>query len=145
VVPVLGVALAYGRIGDPAHEMTVSSPMDALRLLLMRSAAVTGVATILASVVDVANGALDGVGAWLIPTLALTAAALALGTGMRLWLACACAIAAWVFLLSFVASRSQGSIDPAFEAVPQLIFALVTLVALVVVTEAGDRYRRGEK
>src|SRR5690606_32652397 len=146
VVPVLGVAFAYGRIGDPAHEIMASSPMDQLRLVLLRSSAVTAAAIVLATVVDVANGVFDGVGVWLVPTLALTAGALALGTRMRLWLACVSVIGVWVLLLSVVASRNQGSIDPAFEAIPQLVFAAVTAVALLVMSGGrADGYRRGEK
>jgi hypothetical protein len=146
VVPVLGVAFAYGRIGDPAHEIMASSPMDQLRLVLLRSSAVTAVALVIATAVDVANGVFDGVGVWLVPTLALTATALALGTRMRLWLACASVVGLWVLLLSVVASRNQGSIDPAFDPIPQLVFAVLTVVALVSMTGGrADRYRRGEK
>ena len=38
MLPVAGVAAAYGRDADPAHEIAVASPYSMLRLLLLRSA-----------------------------------------------------------------------------------------------------------
>ncbi|MGC2239457.1 MAG: zf-HC2 domain-containing protein, partial [Acidimicrobiia bacterium] len=40
VVPVMGVAFAYGRLVDPAFELTMSAPIDSLRLLLLRASIV---------------------------------------------------------------------------------------------------------
>ncbi len=44
VLPVAGVAFSYGRRVDPAHELTLATPIDALRLLLLRAASVLVVA-----------------------------------------------------------------------------------------------------
>ncbi|GGZ31076.1 hypothetical protein GCM10010387_26050 [Streptomyces inusitatus] len=86
-LPLTGVAMSYGRYADPLHEIAASTPSGGLRLLLTRTAAVT-----LVSVpVLAAAGALlpppatevlkvPGPAAWLLPSLALTLAALALGS-----------------------------------------------------------------
>jgi hypothetical protein len=71
LVPLAGVAAAYGREVDPIHELGVASPYPQLRLLLLRTAAVLVVSV----PVTVAAGlALDPwwvAVAWLLPGLAL--------------------------------------------------------------------------
>ncbi len=44
LLPLAGVALAYGPALDPTHEMTVVSPMHGFRLLMIRTVAVLAVA-----------------------------------------------------------------------------------------------------
>lgn len=83
VLPLVGVAVSYGRHADPMYEIGVATPSGGLRLLLTRAAAVLGVCV----PVLTAAGALlppvtgvPGAAAWLLPGLALTLAALALGS-----------------------------------------------------------------
>lgn len=77
VAPLLGVAAAWSRGLDPAHELVVASPRAGLDLVLRRTVAV------LAVVIPALAGAGWLVGAsparWLLPCLAFTAGALALG------------------------------------------------------------------
>jgi hypothetical protein len=40
LVPLVGVAVAYGPEADPAHELTATAPYSGLRLVLLRTAAV---------------------------------------------------------------------------------------------------------
>jgi hypothetical protein len=83
-LPPVGVALAYGRYGDPAHELAASTPSGGLRLLLTRTGAVLAVCVPL---LTATGGVLAGTGAavaWLLPGLVLTAATLALGS----WTGC---------------------------------------------------------
>ncbi|WP_431967395.1 zf-HC2 domain-containing protein [Actinacidiphila sp. bgisy160] len=83
-LPPVGVALAYGRYGDPAHELAASTPSGGLRLLLTRTGAVLAVCVPL---LTAAGGVLAGTGAavaWLLPGLVLTGATLALGS----WTGC---------------------------------------------------------
>ncbi|HEU5241489.1 MAG TPA: hypothetical protein VFU25_05705, partial [Ornithinibacter sp.] len=79
MLPVAGVAAAYGRDADPAHEIAVASPYSMLRLMLLRALTVV-VATIgltlLAGLLLVDEGA--AAAAWLLPAAALTTATLLL-------------------------------------------------------------------
>lgn len=73
LVPMAGVAAAYGREVDPIHELGVASPYPQLRLLLLRTAAVLVLSL---PVTVVAGLALDPwwvAVAWLMPGLALVA------------------------------------------------------------------------
>ncbi|GLF94618.1 zf-HC2 domain-containing protein [Streptomyces yaizuensis] len=86
VVPLLGVALSYGRRADPLHEIIASTPSGGLRLLLTRTAVVllAGVVLLAAAgtLLPPATGlpGVPGPASWLLPGLALTLAALALGS-----------------------------------------------------------------
>ncbi|MCX4713797.1 zf-HC2 domain-containing protein [Streptomyces griseus] len=77
VLPLAGVAAAWSRGLDPAFELTAVTPRAGLSLLLRRTA------TVLAVILPVhlVAGLLTGVALaqWLLPSLALTATALALG------------------------------------------------------------------
>ncbi|MEU3055637.1 zf-HC2 domain-containing protein [Streptomyces griseus] len=77
VLPLAGVAAAWSRGLDPAFELAAVTPRAGLSLLLRRTA------TVLAVVLPVhlVAGLLTGVALaqWLLPSLALTATALALG------------------------------------------------------------------
>ena len=46
VLPVAGVAAAYGRWADPSHELATTAPFSGLRLLLLRTLAVLVVTTV---------------------------------------------------------------------------------------------------
>jgi hypothetical protein len=81
VLPVAGVAAAYGPWADPSHELATATPFSGLRLLLLRTLAVLMVTTIVTAI----GGALVPAGeisafAWALPALALTFASLALAT-----------------------------------------------------------------
>ncbi|MER6911652.1 zf-HC2 domain-containing protein [Streptomyces sp. NPDC000594] len=86
VMPLLGVALSYGRYADPLHEITASTPSGGLRLLLTRAAVVLLVSLPLTAAAGAllptlpADAAVPGPALWLLPGLALTLAALALGS-----------------------------------------------------------------
>ena len=81
LVPVAGVAVAFGPVADPAHEIAVASPFHGFRLLLIRTVAVvatsTGLALVMALLLPEAG--LMAV-AWIVPGLALAGVALAMST-----------------------------------------------------------------
>ncbi|MBB6119651.1 zf-HC2 domain-containing protein [Nocardiopsis algeriensis] len=87
VVPLLGVALAYGRGVDPAHTLTSVTPLAGQRLLFLRTCAVlvpaltlcTAVALLLPGTTAPWTAAL-----WLLPALTLVAGSLVLGRWMHL-------------------------------------------------------------
>ncbi|MEV7653027.1 zf-HC2 domain-containing protein [Streptomyces anulatus] len=93
VLPLAGVAAAWSRGLDPAFELTAVTPRAGLSLLLRRTL------TVLAVVLPVhlVAGLLTGVALaqWLLPSLALTATALALGSVIGVGRATAALGALW--------------------------------------------------
>ena len=81
LLPLAGVAGAYGRSMDPAAEISTASPASGLHLVLVRAGAVlttTVGLTLLAALAVPFDGV--GAAAWLLPALGLTVTALAAGT-----------------------------------------------------------------
>lgn len=77
VMPLLGVAAAWSRGLDPAHELVVASPRAGLDLVLRRAVAVLAVVIPALGVAGWLVGASPA--RWLLPCLAFTVGALALG------------------------------------------------------------------
>jgi Putative zinc-finger len=84
LVPVVGVALAYGPDVDPAYEVALAAPYPAARLVLLRTA------TVLTTSLPLVVGAsllVQGLGrmafAWLLPALAFSLLVLAASTRFR--------------------------------------------------------------
>ncbi|MFF0309494.1 zf-HC2 domain-containing protein [Streptosporangium sp. NPDC004379] len=99
VLPLLGIAFAYGPRVDPVHEAQAATPLSGPRLFLLRAVAVlavafalTGVAALLLPRPSVPGG--SGA-AWLLPALALSLAALVLSTRVSPLVAAAALAAAW--------------------------------------------------
>lgn len=83
LLPVAGVAAAYGADVDPTHELTLSAPYSKLRLLMLRTAAVVLTCvplTVLAAVPI--KGPWWVAVAWLVPAAAFVALTLAATTFM---------------------------------------------------------------
>jgi hypothetical protein len=83
LLPLAGVAAAYGPGVDPTYEIGLVAPLRSFRLLLIRAVAVLASTTSLALL---ASLALPSVGwasaAWLLPSLGLVTASLALSSVM---------------------------------------------------------------
>ncbi|MEP7018545.1 MAG: zf-HC2 domain-containing protein [Actinomycetota bacterium] len=84
LVPVAGVAFAYGPDVDPSYEVSVAVPYSAARLLLLRTAAVlaTSLPLVLMAALLVPGLSWTAV-SWLLPALAFTAVILAVSTWTR--------------------------------------------------------------
>jgi len=128
LMPMAGVALAYGPMSDPAHEMVAATPYSPLRLLALRTAFV--VATTLAPAA-LAGLFLPGspylAVVWLLPALALTVGTVALSTRVAPHLAAAALAVAWLTVsLRALAPRR----DPLLAtSSPVLLVCTVVLVA----------------
>jgi len=131
LVPVAGVAFAYGPDVDPSYEVGVAVPYSAARLLLLRTAAVlaTSLPLVLAAALLVPGLSWTAV-TWLLPALAFTARTLAASTwtrptfaGVGLGIAWACAVGA--------AALGQ---DPYAVLAPSLllVYAVVGIAAVLV-------------
>ena len=137
VLPVAGVAVAYGREVDPTYDIGIAAPYSTFRLLLLRSSAVL-VTTLLLLAVAAVLLPLDGwlAAAWLLPSLALSAATLALSTRVEPAWGGGLVVAAWLLaVLSTV--RVTGSALAAFGSTGQLLCAVLLALSVAVLVHRG--------
>lgn len=140
LAPVAGVALAYGPEGDPSHEAVASTPYPAIRLVLLRSAAVLTTSVPLAGIAALALPAPWWVAAgWLVPALAFTAVVLALSTWLPAAVAATAVAVGWVGAVVAAAMTR----DPYVVVAPrlQVLYLVAGLVAGVVL---AARMRRSD-
>jgi hypothetical protein len=143
LVPLAGVAVAYGPGVDPTYEIGLAAPMRSYRLLLIRAVAVlatsialAGAAALLLPVVDWTSAA------WLIPSLALTAASLALSTSVRPVLAATSVAVAWIAVAVVVeaAARERYAV---FHLGGQIALLVVAVVGVAVIAARRDAFETG--
>ena len=143
LLPVAGVAAAFGPGVDPTYEVGLASPMRSFRLVVLRALAVLGTS---AAIAGVAALAIPDVGwtaaAWLLPSLALTAATLALSTSFRPQLAAAGVTAAWLAVAVTATVRTADRFA-AFRGSAQLAFAVVLVISCVVLVQRRRAFEGG--
>jgi hypothetical protein len=140
LLPVAGVAAAYGPGVDPAYELVLSSPLSGFRLVLLRAVAVLSTSIGVAGLAALGLSTLDWTAAaWVLPALALTGAALALSTLMSPERAGVVVTVAWVAVV-LAGWRSTGERLAAFHAGPQVAYALVALAAAALVAWRRDLF-----
>lgn len=131
VLPVAGVALAFGRRSDPLYEVALAAPYSSYRLLLLRSVAVVTATVLLAvPVAALLPGSPWLAVAWLLPAAALTTLTLAVSHRVDPVIASAGLSTVWVAvaLLGVLPGR-----DPllATRPVPQLACLLLAVAGAV--------------
>ncbi len=129
LLPLGGVAAAFGPGVDPTHEIGLSCPVRTSHLLLIRATAVLSATSFLSGLASLALPRLDWTAAaWLLPSLGLTIAALALATVVRpLW---AVGAVAFLWVTGVVASEILSRVpDAAFRGPGQAAFFAVVVVA----------------
>lgn len=139
LIPVAGVALAYGPDADEAHETAAPTPYSALRLVLLRTVAVmaTTLPATLAAGALVPGGHLLTV-AWLAPAVAAVAATLALSTWMRVtWAAIGVAVG-WCVLTAALAGPALSTPTLALSAALLPAYAVLALASIAVLVRRGD-------
>jgi hypothetical protein len=133
LVPVAGVAFAYGPDVDPSHEVGAAAPYSAARLLLLRTAAVLASSLPLALAGALLLPALSWTTlAWLVPALAFTAVMLAGSTWTRPSVVGAGLGVVWVCVVGAAAFDR----DPAAVVAPAVLvgYAVVGVVAVLVLS-----------
>jgi hypothetical protein len=138
LVPVTGVALAYGPDTDPMHEVVVAAPYSRLRLILLRSLLVVPVtgALVLVTGLTVPGGPRTSA-LWLLPGLALSALTLAFEERLGALPVAAALSLGWIGFA--VAARvGTGSVLTAYGAVVQVV-CLIAVLAVVASAAYGRR------
>jgi hypothetical protein len=137
MLPVAGVAAAYGRDADPAYELAVASPFSLLRLLLVRSVAVVGSTIALTAIGGLL---LENFGwsaaSWLLPALALSVTILALSSRMAPVWAGAGVLTSWLAVV-FLTTQLTGDRLSVFGQAGQ--FAALGLIAVAGLALARQR------
>lgn len=107
ILPVMGIALAYGRLVDPVFEVTMSTPLSAFRLLMLRATAVLAVSVGVSLLAwpFVRTSAMS-VTAWLLPSLTLILITIALASRIDVGVAAGGVVAAWL-VSALVAMSAQ--------------------------------------
>jgi len=135
LLPVAGVAAAYGPSVDPSYELGLAAPYRLIRLVLLRS-----VAVLLAAVpITVAAGLLlplDGHTAvvWVLPALAFTLVVLGAGSWVDPWAAAVAVGTGWVVAVAVCARLGDVL---AVVAPSALVGYVVLIVAGVLVLALG--------
>jgi hypothetical protein len=132
LLPLAGVAVAYGPGVDPTYEIGLAAPLGSFRLLLLRAAAVLGTSTLLAAAASMALPGLgSGAAGWLLPSLGLTASSLALATTVEPLRAIGITAAAWIVAVAVTVPPPQPS-SVLFALAGQVAFAVLALLAAAV-------------
>jgi hypothetical protein len=137
ILPLAGIATAFGPGIDPCYEVGVAAPIAGFRLLLLRSVAVLATSV---PFLAVAALALPSVGwmaaAWLLPTAALVGCSLALATRVAPATACTVLTVAWALVVGSSTYAGHGrtivSRCPVFSATGQVIALGIAVVAVVI-------------
>jgi Putative zinc-finger len=132
LLPLAGIAVAYGPGVDPTYEIGLAAPLPSFRLLLLRAAAVLGTATLLAAAASLALPQLGpGAAGWLLPSLGLTASGLALATTLEPLRAIGITAGAWVVAVVVTVIPPAPS-SVLFAVAGQVGFAALALLAAAV-------------
>lgn len=114
ILPVMGIALAYGRMADPVFELTMSTPLNAFRLLMLRAAAVLMVSmgVSLVAWVLIRTPVAIGATAWLLPSLTLTLATIALASRVDIGVAAGAVVVTWLTFALLVTGAQMPMYGP---------------------------------
>jgi hypothetical protein len=134
LLPVAGVALAYGPGADPSYEVVLASPYRMFRLVLLRSSAVLATALPLIAgvglLLPIATTAAVG---WLLPGLGFTVLVLAVGTWIRAEYAASAIAVAWAGAVLW----SVRADDPLALVAPLTLVGYTLLLAAAAAVLAG--------
>jgi hypothetical protein len=138
LVPLAGVALAYGPRVDPTFEIATAATLPGARIVALRTVAVTAPAIPAIAVLSLFLPAGPLAFAWVLPALGLAAATLALGTLMPLARAATGLAALWVVgagvgLTGAPRTSAEAFVSgiAAFRPSGQLLFASLAAVSFL--------------
>lgn len=140
MLPVLGVALAYGTAADPSHEIQVATPTSGLRVVIVRATVVIAVSAAVVIALSLANeAARPQAAAWLLPAVAVTASSLAAMTVVAPRRATMIVAVVW-FVVVLGAREAAGDPLAAFRLGGQVAAVVATAAAVTVVAVRRDRF-----
>jgi len=139
LLPVGGVATAYGPWMDPMQDLARAAPTSTFVLVLIRSTAVLATTAVIIGVAAVLLPGADWTAvAWVLPALALTVTSLALSTFVPVHRAAAAVAVLWLVTILVIESRSPASFA-AFHGPGQAVFFAVVLASSAVLALRHER------
>lgn len=143
LLPVAGVAVAFGPGVDPSYEFGAAAPMRGDHLLLMRAVAVLATSIMISALAAFAMPGFDAIAvAWLLPSLGLTLATLALATWLRPFVAAATVGCAWVGLAAAAAMSTNDRLA-VFRPAAQIACLVAIAASAAVLTLRHTIYEEG--
>ena len=141
LVPVVGVAIAFGHPIDPVHEIGVASPTGGFRLVLIRASAVLMASIAISVVPGLFLREFRWMVVWLLPALACTLLVLVISTFTHLSTAAVVVSLLWV--AGVTATELAASTPVAsFVGLAQLIFACAVLGLLTLLLLRRTSFER---
>lgn len=139
VLPVAGVAAAYGRDTDPTYDVALAAPYPSFRLLLLRTGTVLASTVVLAGLAALLLPAAPALAvAWLLPALALSTSTLVLSARLPAPAAAGVVVALWLGAV-LGAFRATGSPYAAFGAVGQTAALAAVAVSIALISGLHSR------
>ena len=142
LVPLAGVALAFGRGVDPTHDLVVAAPRDTFTVFLIRSLTVLAASSfilLLSSLLLPEGGAFRV--AWLLPALGISALTLAASTRFDPRRAAAIVGTSWLAVVIVVANAASSA--AMFGPVTQLVSLVAVTLASWYLVAGRDRFDTG--
>jgi hypothetical protein len=141
LLPVIGVAMAYGPSADPSYEMTLAAPISGFRLVLLRTVAVLAASIALTGGVALLMVQRQSavMTAWFVPGLMLSALTLSLMTRVPPRLAAVGVAGTWIVLVIAISTRAVDEFA-LFRPGPQVMMAVVALAAAAVIVARRDAF-----
>ena len=139
VVPVAGVAAAYGPWADPMFETTRSTPVSGFHVVLARTIAVVATCVpLLAVSALIVPGSEAAALAWVMPALALSLASLVVSTFTSLPRAAIAVAAVWCCLVA--AAGAMDEVALLFDGAGQLVFLMVAVASSFMLARRRERF-----
>lgn len=147
LLPLAGVAAAFGPGVDPTYEIGLAAPMRSFKLLLIRAAAVLVATIALGLVAGLFVPQSWAALAWLLPSLALVTSSLALSTWIQPIRAAVGTALVWGAVVVLVASSASSSVAvrSAFVGRVQVAVLLVALATGSLVAERREIFEGGAR
>ena len=142
LLPLAGVALAFGPHADPTYEVGQAAPMSGMHVLLVRTVAVLSVTFGVAGVAALFLPDLDWTAmAWILPALGLTLASLALSTFVPAAWAAGAVVMVWLAAIVITESMSKTRLT-AFRGPGQVVFFVLVVASSGVLAWRRERLER---
>jgi hypothetical protein len=143
LLPLAGVAAAYGPGVDPTYEIGVASPLSSFRLLLIRAVSVLVSTLTLALVAALGLPDLGWMtAAWLIPSLGLVTLSLSLATVVPPLRAASIVAFSWVTTTILGATGNGTSI---FGAPLQVAVVALAVLSVWLLSARRDAFEKGDR
>jgi hypothetical protein len=143
LIPLAGVAVAYGPGVDPTYEVGTAAPFSSFRLLLLRGIAVLGTSCLLVGGAALALPMVDWrAAAWLLPAFALSTLSLALSSYWSPRWAFGFVGAGWIGLV-MSSQLASGAAMAMFHTAGQVCFAGAGAAAFFIIISRRESFERG--